>query len=332
LASEATIRRREFIKVFVGSAVWPLAARAQTSDKPVIGFLSARSAKESANLVDAFRKGLAEHGIVEGQNVTVDYRWADSHYERLTAQASDLLARQPAVLISVGGDMTAKVAAAATHTIPIVAVFIGDPVAGGFVTSLSRPGGNVTGVSNLNAVIEAKRLGLLRDVKPGITSVGALLNPDSITAASQRKDIEEAARTIGLKVQFLEAKNEPELDAAFKSIVVNSIPALLVPADAFFAAARDRLAELAALNGVLAIYSLRESVVSGGLMSYGNDLPDTYRLIGSYAARIVKGAKPADLPVLQPTKFEFVLNRRAAKGLGLTIPAGVLSIADEVIE
>ena len=181
------MRRREFIKVFAGSAVWPLAARAQTSDKPAIGFLSARSAKESAHLVDAFRKGLAEHGLVDGQNVTVDYSWADSHYERLPAQASDLLARQPAVLISVGGDMTAKVAAAATHTTPIVAVFIGDPVVGGFVASLSRPGGNITGVSNLNAVIEAKRLGLLRDVKPGITSVGALLNPDSITAAESAK-------------------------------------------------------------------------------------------------------------------------------------------------
>src|SRR6185295_12343924 len=215
------MRRRAFIKVIVGSAVWPLAVHAQTSNKPAIGFLSARSAKESAHLVDAFRRGLAEHGLVDGQNVTIDFGWADSHYERLPAQASGLLARQPAVLI-------------------------GDPVVGGFVSSLSRPGGNITGVSNLNAVIEAKRLGLLRDVKPGITTVGALLNPDSITAASQRKDIEEAARTIGLNVQFLEAKNDPELDAAFKSIVENRIPALLVPADAFFAAARDRLAGLAA--------------------------------------------------------------------------------------
>jgi putative tryptophan/tyrosine transport system substrate-binding protein len=282
--------------------------------------------------VDAFRKGLAEFGIIEDQNVIVEYRWADSHYERLAGQAADLLARQPVVLISVGGDMTAKAAAAATHTIPIVAVFIGDPVAGGFVASLNRPGGNITGISNLNAVIEAKRLGLLRDVKPGITTVGALLNRDSITAATQRRDIEEAARTIGLKVEFFEAKNNSELDAAFKSIVENRVPALLVPADAFFAAARDRLAELAALNRIPAIYSLRESVVSGGLMSYGNDLPDTYRLIGNYAAHIVKGAKPADLPVLQPTKFEFVLNRKAAKALELTIPAGVLSIVDEVIE
>src|SRR5262245_33703989 len=180
--------------------------------------------------------------------------------------------------------------------------------------------------------LEAKRLGLLRDMKPGITSVGALLNPDSSTSAAQRKDIEEAAQAIGLKVEFLEAKNDSELDTAFKSIVRNGIPALLVPADAFFAAARDRLAKLAAANRVPAIYSLRESVVSGGLMSYGNDLPDTYRLIGSYAARIVKGAKPSDLPVLQPTKFEFVLNRKVATALGLTIPAAVLSIVDEVIE
>src|SRR5262245_1782447 len=326
------MRRREFIKVIVGSAVWPLAADAQPSNKPVIGFLSARSPKESAHLVDAFRKGLAEHGLVEGQNVTIEYRWADSHYERLAGQASDLVTRQPAVLISVGGDMTAKAASTATKSTPIVAVFIGDPVAGGYVASLGRPGGNITGVSNLNAVIEAKRIGLLRDVNPGITTLGALLNPASITAAIQRKDIEEAARTIGLKVEFLEAKNDPELEVAFKSIVANRIPALLVPADAFFASARDRLAELAAQNRVPAIYSLRESVVSGGLMSYGNDLPDTYRLIGTYAARIVKGEKPADLPVLQPTKFEFVLNRKAAMALELTIPAGVLSIVDEVIE
>lgn len=326
------MRRREFVKAIALSAVLPFAAHAQPSNQSIIGFLSARSAAESAHLVDAFRKGLAELGIVEGQNVTVDYSWADSHYERLAGQAADLLARQPAVLVSVGGDMTAKAAAAATHTIPIVAVFIGDPVAGGLVASLSRPGGNITGVSNLNAVIEAKRLGLLREVKPGITVIGALLNPDSSTAAAQQKDIAEAGQTIGLKVEFLQAKNDAELDTAFKSIVENHIPAVLVPADAFFAAARERLAELAALNRVPAIYSLRESVLAGGLMSYGNDLPDTYRLIGNYAARIIKGAKPADLPVLQPTKFEFVLNRKAAKALELTIPAGVLSIVDEVIE
>jgi ABC-type uncharacterized transport system substrate-binding protein len=223
--------------------------------------------------------------------------------------------------------MTAKAAVSATRAIPIVAVFIGDPVVGGFVASLSRPGGNVTGVSNLNAVIETKR-----EVKPEIATVGALLNPDSLTAVSQQRDIEEAARTIGLRVQFLMASNDPELEAAFKSIVENRIPALLVPADAFFAASRDRLAELATRNAVPAIYSLREAAVSGGLMSYGNDLPETYRLIGTYAARIVKGAKPADLPVVQPTRFEFVLNLKTAKALGLTIPPGVIAIADDVIE
>ena len=244
------MRRRDFIRIVAGSAAWPLAANAQPSNKPVIGFLSARSAKESAHLVDAFRKGLAEHGIVEGQNVIIEFSWADSNYERLPAQANSLLARQPAVLISVGGDMTAKAASAATKTTPIVAIFIGDPVTGDFVKSLSRPGGNITGISNLNAVIEAKRIGLLRDVKPGITTVGALLNPASITAAAQRKDIEEAARTIGLKVEFLEARNKSELEAAFKAVVANGIPALLVPADASFAAARDKLAELAAQNRV----------------------------------------------------------------------------------
>lgn len=329
------MKRREFITLLGSTAIvgiLPANVRAQPSDKPVIGFLSARSAKESAHLVDAFRKGLAEYGVFEGQNATIKYSWADSHYERLAGQATDLVKRQPAVLVSVGGDMTAKAAFSATRTTPIVAVFIGDPVVGGFVASLSRPGGNVTGVSNLNAVIEAKRLGLLREIKPGITIVGALINPDSLTATSQQKDLEQAARTIGLRVQFLKARNDAEIEAAFKSIVEERIPALLVPADAFFAASRDKLAELAARNAVPAIYSLREAAISGGLMSYGNDLPDTYRLIGTYAARIVRGEKPADLPVLQPTKFQFVLNLKTAKALGLAIPSGVLAIADEVIE
>ena len=231
------MRRREFIAALGGAAAWPVAARA---DKPLIGFLSARSAKESAHLVDAFRKGLAENGIFEGQNATVDYSWADSHYERLAGQAIDLVSRHLAVLVSVGGDMTAKAAVSATRNTPVVAVFIGDPVVGGFVASLSHPGGNVTGVSNLNAVIEAKRLGLLREIKPAIATVGALLNPDSLTAVSQQKDIEEAAQTVGLRVQFLKASNELELEAAFQAIVENRIPALLVPADAFFAASRDR--------------------------------------------------------------------------------------------
>ena len=326
------MRRREFIAALGGAVALPVVARARQSDKPLIGFLSARSAKESAHLVDAFRKGLAEYGIFEGQNATVDYSWADSHYERLAGQAVDLLSRHLAVLVSVGGDMTAKAAVSVTRSTPVVAVFIGDPVVGGFVASLSHPGGNVTGVSNLNAVIESKRLGLLREIEPAIATVGALLNPDSLTAVGQQKDIEQAAQTVGLRVQFLKASNEPELEAAFQAIIEIRIPALLVPADAFFAASRERIAELAVQSGVPAIFSLREAAVSGGLMSYGNDLADTYRLIGNYAAQIVKGAKPADLPVLQPTKFQFVLNLKTAKALGLTIPSRVLAIADEVIE
>lgn len=326
------MRRREFIGALGGVVALPVVARAQQSDKPRIGFLSARSAKESAHLVDAFRKGLAEYGIFEGQNATVDYSWADSHYERLAGQAVDLVSRHLAVLVSVGGDMTAKAAVSVTRSTPVVAVFIGDPIVGGFVASLSHPGGNVTGVSNLNAVIESKRLGLLREIEPAIATVGALLNPDSLTAVGQQKDIEQAAQTVGLRVQFLKASNEPELEAAFQAIIEIRIPALLVPADAFFAASRERIAELAVQSGVPAIFSLREAAVSGGLMSYGNDLADTYRLIGNYAAQIVKGAKPADLPVLQPTKFQFVLNLKTAKALGLTIPSRVLAIADEVIE
>ena len=326
------MKRRAFIAGLGGATAWPVLARAQQSDKPLIGFLSARSAKESAHLVDAFRKGLAEYGIFEGQNATVDYSWADSHYERLAGQAVDLVSRHLAVFVSVGGDVTAKAAVSATRSTPVVAVFIGDPVVGGFVASLSHPGGNVTGVSNLNAVIEAKRLGLLREIKPAIATVGALINPDSLTAVSQQKDIEEAAQTVGLRVQFLKASNEPELEAAFQAIIENRIPALLVPADAFFAASRDRIAKLAMRYSVPAMFSLREAAVSGGLISYGNDLVDTYRLIGNYAARIVKGAKPADLPVLQPTKFQFVLNLKTARALGLAIPSRVLAIADEVIE
>jgi putative ABC transport system substrate-binding protein len=236
------------------------------------------------------------------------------------------------VLVAVGGDMTARAALAATSTIPIVAVFIGDPVSNGFIASLSRPGGNVAGVSNLNAVIETKRLSLLRELVPQANTVGALLNPDSPTLESQQREIEEAARTVGLRIQFWPAKTDGDLDAAFVSIVQNRIPALLVPADAFFASSRNRLAALAARYAVLALYSLREAALVGGLMSYGIDLLDTYRLIGAYSGRIIKGAKPADLPVVQPTKFEFVLNLKTAKALGLTIPAGVLSIADEVIE
>ena len=325
------MKRREFIGLIGGFLASPIAAPAQ-QPMPVIGFLSARSSGESAHLVDAFRRGLAEQGAVEGRNVAVEYRWADGHYDRLPAQAAELAERPVAVLVAVGGDMTARAAISVTRIIPIVSVFIGDPVASGLVASLSRPGGNVTGVSNLNAVIESKRLGLLRELVPDADTLGSLQNPDSPVAMSQKKDIEDAARAFGIKIRFWQARSDGELEAAFASMVENRIPALHVGADAFLAAARDKLVQLAARYSLPAIYSLRDVPLAGGLMSYGVDLFDNYRLVGVYAGQIIHGAKPADLPVAQSTKFQFVLNLKTAKALGIIIPSGVLSIADEVIE
>jgi len=327
------MRRRKFITLLGGAAAtMPLAARAQQASIPLIGFLSARTREESSHLVAAFQRGLAEQGFIEGQNVAIDYRWADGHYDRLPEQAVEFVRRPVAVLVAVGGDMTARAAISATRTIPIVAVFIGDPVANGLVVSLNRPGGNVTGVSNLNAVIESKRLGLLRELVPQAGTVGALQNPDSPTATTQQKDLEEAARAIGVQIRFWQASTEPGLEAAFEAMAQNQIPALHVGADAFFAGARYKLAQLAARHTLPAIYSLRDVPLAGGLMSYGVDLLDTYRLVGAYAGRLIKGDRPADLPVVQPTKFQFVLNLKTAKALGLAVPSGVLSIADEVIE
>jgi putative ABC transport system substrate-binding protein len=277
------VKRRSFITLLGGAATWPLAARAQQRSMPVIGFLSARSREESAHLVAAFRRGMGERGLIEGQNVIIEYRWADGHYDRLPAQAAELAHRPVAMLVAVGGDMTARAAVSATQSTPVVAVFIGDPVANGFVASLNRPGGHVTGISNLNAVIESKRLGLLRELVPQANVIGALQNPTSPTAANQKKDIEEAARTIGLRIQFFQASTDPDLETAFESMTQNRIPALHVGADAFFAAARGKLAELAAQHVLPAIYSLRDVPVAGGLMSYGVDLVDNYRLLGVYA-------------------------------------------------
>jgi putative tryptophan/tyrosine transport system substrate-binding protein len=293
--------------------------RAQQPAMPVIGFLSARSLEESAHLVAAFRQGLAEQGVVEGKGAAIEYRWADGHYDRLPEQAAEFARRPVAMLVAVGGDMTARAAISATRTIPIVAVFIGDPVASGLVASLNRPGGNVTGISNLNAVIESKRLGLLRELVPQADTVAALQNPDSPTAASQRRDLEEAARAIGLQVRFWQASTDHELEAAFEAMAKNRIAALHVGADAFLAAARNRLAQLAARYALPAIYSLRDVPLAGGLMSYGVDLHDTYRLVSVYAGRIIKGERPVDLPIVQPTKFQFVLNMKTAKALQLAV-------------
>jgi putative ABC transport system substrate-binding protein len=327
------MKRREFVTLLGGAATtWPLAARAQQPAMPVVGFLSARSPDESAHLVAAFRRGLAEQGFAEGQSVTVEYRWALGEYDRLPAMAAELARRPVAVLVSVGADPAALAAKAATTTIPIVSTFGGDPVEGGFVASLNRPGGNITGTSNLSAALEPKRLGQLRELVPQAATLGVLLNPKFPSAASQLRVIQEAARTIVVQLHVLRASTEPEIDTAFEAVAQHRIPALAVAADPFFVTRRDKLAALAARHAVPAMYPFREFAVAGGLMSYGIDLSEVHRLIGVYAGRILKGAKPADLPILQPTKFQLVINLKTAKALGLEVPDRVLVAADEVIE
>ena len=328
----AKLKRRAFITLLGGAAAWPLAARAQQAAVPVIGFLSARSPDESAHLVAAFWRGLAETGFIENQNVVIEYRWALSHYDQLAGRAAELVHRPVVVLVAVGGEVAARAAAAASQTIPVITAFGVDPVGSGLVASLARPGGNVTGISNLSATMEAKRIGLMRDVVPQATTLGVLLNPNNPTVANQQKDIQEAARAVGLRIHALQASTVNELDAAFESIARNQIPALLVTADAFFTASRDKLTILAARDAVPAMYYFRDFAVAGGLMSYGASLADQYRQIGVYTGHVLKGAKPADLPIVQPTTFEFVINLKTARTLGIALPPGVLAIADEVIE
>jgi putative ABC transport system substrate-binding protein len=326
------MKRREFIAALGGAAASaPFAVRAQPT-MPVIGFLSPRSPDESAELVAAFRRGLAETGAVEGQNLAVEYRWALGDYDRLPMLAAELVRRPVAVLVSVGGEPSALAAKAATATIPIVAVFTDDPVERGLVASLNRPGGNVTGISGLNGTLEAKRLGLLRELAPQATTLGFLLNPSFPAAARQTKDMQEAARAIGVQLHIFNAGTDLEIETAFETIAQQRIPGLVVAADTLFVTHRDRLAALATRYAVPAIYSLREFAVLGGLMSYGIDLLDLYRYVGVYAGRILKGTKPADLPVVQPTKFQLVINLKTARAFGLTIPPHVLAVADEVIE
>jgi len=325
------MRRRDFIAILgSAAAAWPLTTRAQ--QHPLIGFLSARSPEESAHLVAAFRRGLAEHGAVEGQSVAIEYRWARGQYDRLPALAAELVHIPVGILVAVGGEPAARAATATTTTIPVVTLFSSDPVRSGLVASLSRPGRNVTGISNLSATMEPKRVGLLREVVPQAKAFGALLNPDFPIFADQLKDIEAAARTAGLELQVLRAKSDGELATAFGSARQQGIAALLVAADSFFNTRREQLAALAAQHRVPAIYSFRDYATAGGLMSYGIDLPDTYRQAGAYAGLVFKGAKPAELPVVQPTKYEFVINLKAAKALGIQFSDNLVSLADEVIE
>jgi putative tryptophan/tyrosine transport system substrate-binding protein len=327
------MRRREFIGLVGGTAAsWPLAARAQQPALPVVGFVRVGSPDSSARYVAAFRKGLAETGYVEGQNVAVEYHWLEGQLDHLSAVMADLVRRQVAV-IAAPGDVPALAAKAATATIPIVFGVGRDPVHLGLVTSLARPGGNATGINFFAQEVTAKRLRLLHDLVPKAVRVAVLVNPANVlVTASTLQEVQEAAPTVGLQIQVLNASTIGEIDAAFATLVRERTDALLVGGDAFFISRRGQLATLTASDRIPATYSNRDFVEGGGLMSYGTDFADTFHQIGVYTGKILKGAKPADLPVLQATKFEFIINLQTARALGIEVPPGVLSIADEVIE
>jgi putative ABC transport system substrate-binding protein len=325
------MRRRKFIKIIVGSvAAWPLASRAQQLTMPVIGFLSTASPNTAPLQIQAFRDGLSEAGFVDGRNVVIEYRWAESHYDRLPVLVADLVHRQVAVIVATFGDVGILAAKAATSTIPIV--FTTGSVRSGFVESLNRPGGNVTGISFFTTGLLAKRLGLLLELVPSVTSVGVLVDPISPESKTQIEDILTAARERGRQLHIVNASTESELDVAFRSFVERRIGALLVSADPFFTTQRAQIVTLAARYAIPASYGRRDFANAGGLMGYGTSLIDGYHQAGIYTGRILKGDKPSDLPVLQPTKFEFAINLKTAKALGLTVPPGLLAIADEVTE
>jgi putative ABC transport system substrate-binding protein len=327
-----TIRRREFITLIGGAAAWPLAAQAQGTAVPVIGLLNPRSIDDAAYLLAAFRRGLNEAGYVEGQNVAIEYRWADGHYGRLPAMAADLVRRQVAVIAAIG-DPSAFVAKAATETIPIVFLSGSDLVRRGIVVSLNRPGGNMTGVSVIAGVLVAKRMQLLREVVPTTAVFAMLVNPNNSNAETDTKDVREAAQTLGLQLRILNASNDRDLEGVFATLVQLRPSALIVGSDPFLnSRSEQQLIALAARHAVPTIYNYRESVTAGGLMSYGTSLVDGWRLAGVYASKILTGASPADLPIQNAAKVELVINVKTAKALGLTVPLPLLGRADEVIE
>jgi putative tryptophan/tyrosine transport system substrate-binding protein len=326
------MRRREFIALLGGAAaVWPLAASAQPA-MPVIGFLSGTSSAPFAHLVVAYRQGLREMGYVEGRNLAIEFRWAEGQYDRLPDMAADLVRRQVAVITTTGGDPAALAAKAATTIIPIVFTAGTDPVKSGLVASLNRPGGNATGVHILTAMMEGKRQGLLRELVPTVTRIAVLLNPTYTAAEVQLKEVEEAARTLGLETQVLHASTELELDTTFATLGQLRVGALQVCADPSFNSRRDHIVALAARHAIPAIYEQREFAVAGGLASYGTSLNDAYYQLGIYTGRVLNGDKPADLPVMQSTKYEFIINLKTAKALGLEISPTLSARADEVIE
>jgi ABC-type uncharacterized transport system substrate-binding protein len=326
-------KRREFITLLGGAAAWPLAARAQQPTMPVIGFLDSHSPEPTADRLRGFHRGLKESGHVEGENVVIVYRWAEGQNDRLPELAAELVRRQVAVIAATGGTPSALAAKAATTTIPIVFAVPEDPVRLGLVASLARPGGNATGINFFNVELAAKRLELLRELVPAAVHVAVLVNPTNVAnTEANLKEVQLASRAMGLQVQVARASTSREIDAAFGTIVRERADALFVGGDALFNSRRLQLALLAARHGLPATYPSRDYPVSGGLMSYGTDVTDAFRQVGAYAGRILKGAKPADLPVVQASKFELVINHQTARMLGITVPPTLLTAADELIE
>ena len=326
------IRRWELIAALGSAATWPRAARAQQAAMPAIGFIRSTTPDDSVKLVGAFRRGLGEVGYVEGRNVVIEYRYAQGQIDRLPALAADLVARRVAVLAATGGTVSARAAKAATTTIPVVFTTGDDPIKTGLVASLSRPGGNLTGVSVFGARLGAKRLALLHELIPAADTVAILLNPKNPDSEDEAKDVQEAARALGIQILVLNAGTENEIDAAFKKLVEQRVRAVMLGADTFFTSQRARIATLSTYLRIPTADSVREFPEAGGLASYGASLAGIYRQAGIYVGRILKGDKPADLPVQLPTAFEFVINLKTAKTLGLEVPPSLSARADEVIE
>lgn len=326
------MRRREFLKLVGGSAASPMAALAQDRALPVIGFLHTRGPEDAAYIAAGFRRGLRDAGFIDGQNVRVEYRWAHGQYDQLSALARELASIPVSVMVAGGGTPAALAAKSASSTIPIVFVMSGDPVKLGLAESINRPGANATGIDVFTTVLDPKRLSLLHDLVPSADTIGYLVDANFPPSAQQVTSAEAAASAMGVRIHVLRATNEQEIEAAFETLANNNIRALVQAASPYFDTQAKQLVQLASSHSVPAIYHVREYAIAGGLISYGVDLVDAFRQVALYAAQILKGAKPGDLPVLQATKFDLVVNLRTAKALGLTVPSGILAIADDVIE